>query len=82
MGSENNTSMTRAERVLEGDVLAPETEEQRAVRERLAFLAWLLDLIGVLASSDILAQANRLGVGRAILARTQHGAPAAYSSRS
>jgi len=61
--------MTRAERALEGDVLAPETEEQRAVRERLAFLAWLLDLIGVLASSDILA-------------RTQHGAPAAYSSRS
>ena len=35
--------MTRAERVLEGEVLAPESDEQRAVRERLAFLAWLLD---------------------------------------
>jgi hypothetical protein len=65
------------------------------VRERLAFLAWLLDssipipgtrltigldaivgllpfigdLVGVLASSYILAEANRLGVGRAVLAR-------------
>src|SRR6267143_386393 len=76
--------MTRAERVLEGEVLAHEGEEQRAVRERLAFLAWLLDssipipgtrynvglfpfigdLIGVLVSSYILAEANRLGVGR------------------
>src|SRR5438067_9782720 len=35
--------MTRGERVLEGEVLAPESDEQRAVRERLAFLAWLLD---------------------------------------
>jgi hypothetical protein len=83
------------ERVLEGEVLAPESEEQRATRERLAFIAWLLDssipipgtpltigvdaivglvpflgdLIGVLASSYILAEANRLGVGRAILTR-------------
>ncbi|HYL22805.1 MAG TPA: hypothetical protein VEV21_00275 [Burkholderiales bacterium] len=36
--------MTRAERVLEGEVLAPETEASRALRERLAFLAWLLYL--------------------------------------
>src|SRR2546430_12286846 len=35
--------MRRAERVLEGELLAPETDEQRAVRERLKFLAWLLD---------------------------------------
>ena len=95
MGNENNTWMTRAERVLEGEVLAPESDEQRAVRERLKFLAWLLDssipipgtpysvgldaivglfpfigdLIGVLMSSYILAEANRLGVGRAMLAR-------------
>jgi uncharacterized protein DUF4112 len=83
------------ERVLEGEVLAPESEEQRQTRERLAFIAWLLDssipvpgtrltigldaivgllpflgdLIGVLASSYILSEANRLGVGRAILTR-------------
>jgi len=83
------------ERVLEGEVLGPETQAEREVRERLAFLAWLLDssipipgtrfsigldaliglfpvigdLIGVAASSYILAEANRLGVGRAILAR-------------
>jgi hypothetical protein len=83
------------ERVLEGELLAPESDEQRRTRERLAFIAWLLDssiplpgtrltvgvdaivglvpflgdLIGVLASSYILAEANRLGVGRAILAR-------------
>ena len=95
MGSENNTSMRPAERVLEGEVLAPESDEQRAVRERLKFLAWLLDssipipgtpytvgidaivglfpfigdLIGVIVSSYIVAEANRLGVGRAILAR-------------
>ena len=35
--------MDRAERVLEGELLAPESDEQRAVRERLKFLAWLLD---------------------------------------
>ena len=84
-----------AARVLEGEWLPPESEAQRQVRERLNFLAWLLDssipipgtsltigldaviglfpvigdLIGVLASSIILAEANRLGVGRAILAR-------------
>ena len=81
--------------MLEGEVLAPESDEQRAVRERLKFLAWLLDssipipgtpytvgldaivglfpfvgdLIGVIVSSYIVAEANRLGVGRAILAR-------------
>jgi len=80
---------------LEGEWLAPETEDQREARERLRFLAWLLDssipipgtrltvgldavigllpfigdLIGVLASSIILAEAGRLGVGRAVLAR-------------
>jgi Domain of unknown function (DUF4112) len=83
------------ERALEGEVLAPESDEQRRTRERLEFIAWLLDssiplpgtrltvgldaivglvpflgdLLGVLASSYILAEANRLGVGRAILAR-------------
>ena len=83
------------ERVLEGEVLPPESDEMRALRERLRFVAWLLDssipipgtrlsvgldaiiglvpfigdLIGVLASSYIIAEANRLGVGRAILAR-------------
>jgi len=83
------------ERVLEGELLAPESEEQRRTRERLEFVAWLLDssipvpgtrltigvdaivglvpflgdVIGVLASSYILAEANRLGVGKAILWR-------------
>jgi hypothetical protein len=83
------------DRVLEGEWLGPETVEEREIRKRLAFLAWLLDssipipgtqltigldalvglvpfigdLIGVLASSYILAEANRMGVGRAILAR-------------
>ena len=82
-------------RTLEGEWLPPESEAERQVRERLNFLAWLLDssipipgtsltigldaviglfpligdLIGVLASSFILAEANRLGVGRTILAR-------------
>jgi len=82
-------------KALEGEVLAPESDAQREVRERLNFLAWLLDssipipgtpftigldaliglfpfvgdLLGVVASSFILAEANRLGVGRAILAR-------------
>jgi hypothetical protein len=83
------------DRVLEGEVLPPESEAERGLRERLNFLAWLLDssipipgtrftvgldaliglfpfigdLLGVVASSYILAQANRMGVGRAILAR-------------
>jgi len=87
--------MATGERALEGEVLPPESEEMRALRERLRFIAWLLDssipipgtrltigldaliglvpvigdLIGVIASSYILSQANRLGVGRAILAR-------------
>ena len=91
MRAMNNTS----ERVLEGELLAPESEAQRRARERLAFIAWLLDssipipgtrftigldaivgllpflgdLIGVVASSYILSEAHRLGVGRAILAR-------------
>jgi len=80
---------------LEGEWLPPESEDQRRTRERLRFLAWLLDssipipgtsltigldavvgllpfvgdLVGVLASSIILAEAHRLGVGRAVLAR-------------
>jgi hypothetical protein len=80
---------------LEGEVLGPEKPHEREVRERLAFVAWLLDssiplpgtrftvgldalvgllpfigdLVGVLASSYILAEAHRLGVSRAILAR-------------
>lgn len=84
-----------ADRVLEGEVLPPETEADRQARQRLNFLAWLLDssipipgtqltigldaligllpfigdLIGVALSSYILAEANRMGVGRAILMR-------------
>ena len=84
-----------ADRVLEGEVLPPETEADREARQRLNFLAWLLDssipipgtrltigldaligllpfigdLIGVALSSYILAEANRMGVGRAILMR-------------
>jgi len=80
---------------LEGEWLPPETPEERAARERLRFIAWLLDssipipgtrltigvealiglvpflgdLIGVLASSYILTEAHRLGVGRAVLLR-------------
>jgi|SRR5579859_163628 len=82
-------------RPLEGEVLPPETEADRQARERLNFLAWLLDssipipgtrltvgldaviglfpligdLIGVVLSSYILAEASRMGVGRAILMR-------------
>src|SRR6478752_3090128 len=84
-----------ASRVIEGEWLPPESEAERQVRERLNFLAWLLDssipipgtsltigldaviglfpfigdLVGVLLSSYILAEANRMGVGRTILAR-------------
>ena len=84
-----------AARALEGEWLPPESVAERQLRERLNFLAWLLDssipipgtsltigldaviglfpfigdLIGVLASSFILAEANRMGVGRTILAR-------------
>jgi len=85
----------RVEPVLEGEVLGPETDAERQARERLRFLAWLLDsairipgtrftvgldflvglvpvigdLIGVLASSIIVMEANRMGVPRAILTR-------------
>jgi len=87
--------VTRGSKPLEGEVLGPEKPHEREVRERLAFVAWLLDssiplpgtrltvgldaivgllpfigdLVGVLASSYILAEAQRLGVGRAVLAR-------------
>lgn len=80
---------------LEGEVLPPESEDQRRTRERLRALAWLLDsaipipgtrytvgieallglvpllgdLLGVLASTVILAEAQRLGVPRTVLAR-------------
>jgi len=80
---------------LEGELLGPEKPGERETRERLAFVAWLLDssiplpgtrltvgidaiiglfpfigdLIGVLASSYILAEAQRLGASRAVLAR-------------
>jgi hypothetical protein len=93
-GSADNTQMT-GERVLEGEILGPETEAERAGRERLRFLAWLLDssipvpgtrltvgldfivglvpvvgdLLGVLASSLILVEANRMGVPRSVLSR-------------
>src|SRR4051812_10802273 len=79
----------------EGELLGPEKPGERDTRERLAFVAWLLDssiplpgtrltvgldalvgllpfvgdLIGVLASSYILAEAQRLGASRAVLAR-------------
>ena len=87
--------MHPSERVLEGEVLPPESPQERERRERLRFVAWLLDssipvpgtsftvgldaliglipflgdLIGVLASTYILAEAGRMGVGRAVLAR-------------
>ena len=87
--------MQPSERVLEGEVLPPESAQERETRERLRFVAWLLDssipvpgtrftigvdaliglvpligdLIGVLASTYILAEAGRMGVGRAVLAR-------------
>ena len=87
--------LTHEAKPLEGEVLPPETPEEREARERLRFIAWLLDssiplpgtrftigvdaliglipflgdLIGVLASSYILAEAHRLGVGRAVLLR-------------
>jgi hypothetical protein len=80
---------------MEGEWLPPETPQERETRERLRFIAWLLDssipipgtrftigvdaliglipflgdLIGVLASSYIVAEANRLGVRRAVLLR-------------
>ena len=90
------TEITKpSERVLEGEVLGPETQDERETRERLQFLAWLLDssipipgtrftigldaliglipflgdLIGVLASSIILFEANRLGVSRSVMTR-------------
>jgi hypothetical protein len=90
------TRLAKSEdRILEGEVLGPETASERELRERLNFLAWLLDssipipgtrftigldaliglfpfigdLVGVAASSYILAEANRMGVGKAILAR-------------
>lgn len=81
--------------MLEGEVLGPETPQERAARERLSFIAWLLDssiplpgtrftigidaliglipflgdLIGVLLSSYILAEAARMGVSKPILTR-------------
>ena len=86
---------TPREPVLEGELLGPERPGERETRQRLEFLAWLLDssipvpgtrftigldaiiglvpfigdLIGVLASSIILAEANRLGVSRSIMTR-------------
>lgn len=79
----------------EGEVLGPEVPGERETRERLRFLAWLLDssipipgtrfsvgldaliglvpgigdLIGVLVSSYIVAEARRLGASRSVLAR-------------
>jgi len=87
--------LVATERVLEGELLGPETPHEREARERLAFLAWLLDssipipgtrftvgldfliglvpilgdLIGVLISSFIVAEARRLGAPRSVLAR-------------
>jgi hypothetical protein len=79
----------------QGEWLPPESDAERAARERLRFLAWLLDssipipgtrltvgldaivglipflgdLVGVLASGIILAEAARLGVSRPVLTR-------------
>jgi hypothetical protein len=79
----------------EGEVLGPEVPGERETRERLRFLAWLLDssiripgtrftiglealiglvpflgdLLGVLVSSYIVAEARRLGASRSVLAR-------------
>jgi Domain of unknown function (DUF4112) len=84
-----------SERPLEGELLGPERPGERETREKLQFLAWLLDssipipgtrltigldaiiglipfigdLIGVAASSIILAEAHRLGVPRAVMTR-------------
>jgi hypothetical protein len=83
------------ERALEGELLGPERPGERETREKLQFLAWLLDssipipgtrltigldaivglipfigdLVGVAASSIILAEANRLGVSRTVMTR-------------
>ncbi len=87
--------LTRGDRPLEGEWLGPETAHERAARERLNFLAWLLDssiplpgtrftigldaiigvvpflgdLIGVLLSSIIVAEAGRMGAPRTLLLR-------------
>lgn len=87
--------LTQGDRPLEGEVIGPETPGERAARERMRFLAWLLDssiplpgtrftvgldavlglvpvlgdLIGVALSSLIIAEANRLGAPRSLLAR-------------
>jgi hypothetical protein len=87
--------MSPGERVVEGELLGPERPGERETRERLQFLAWLLDssiplpgtrftigldaiiglvpfigdLIGALASSIILMEANRLGVSRSVMTR-------------
>ena len=79
----------------DGEILGPEIPGERETRERLRFLAWLLDssiaipgtrftlgldaliglvpflgdLIGVLISSYIVAEARRLGASRVLLAR-------------
>lgn len=78
-----------------GEWLGPETPRERAARERLNFLAWLLDssiplpgtrftigldaiigivpflgdMIGVLLSSFIVAEAGRMGAPRTLLLR-------------
>ena len=80
---------------IEGEWLPPESAQEREARERLRFLAWLLDssipipgtrltvgldfivglipffgdILGVLASSLILVEANRMGVPRSVLSR-------------
>lgn len=87
--------LTPGDRPLEGEWLGPETAHERAARERLNFLAWLLDssiplpgtrftigldaiigvvpflgdLIGVLLSSIIVAEAGRMGAPRTLLLR-------------
>jgi branched-subunit amino acid ABC-type transport system permease component len=80
-----DTRLSGSERPLEGEVLGPETASEREARERLNFLAWLLDssiplpgtrftigldaLIGVALSSFIVAEAHRLGAPRTLLTR-------------
>ena len=87
--------LTPGNRPLEGEWLGPETPREHAARERLNFLAWLLDssiplpgtrftlgldaiigvvpflgdVIGVLLSSLIVAEAGRMGAPRTLLMR-------------
>jgi hypothetical protein len=66
VGSENNTSMTRAERVLEGEVLAPETEESRAVEGVVGIVPLFVDPFDAACKANVHAtrRASRLFLAR------------------